>query len=49
MNLAHNKTLFSNRRWWALLIAVSVLLLMSFYAVTDGSHLANNAALSGAD
>ncbi|HID54457.1 MAG TPA: DUF2085 domain-containing protein [Anaerolineae bacterium] len=49
MNLAHNKTLLSNRRWWALLIAVGALLLMGFYAVTDGSHLANNATLSGAD
>ncbi len=49
MNLAHNKTLLSNRRWWALLIAVGALLLMGFYAVTDGSRLANNAALSGAD
>ncbi len=49
MNLAHNKTLLTNRRWWALLIAVGALLLMGFYAVTDGSHLANNAALSGAD
>ncbi|NKQ35464.1 MAG: DUF2085 domain-containing protein [Chloroflexi bacterium] len=41
--------MLSNRRWWALLIAVGALLLMGFYAVTDGSHLANNATLSGAD
>ena len=33
----------------ALFVVLGALLLMGFYAVTDGSHLANNAALSGAD
>lgn len=37
------------RRGWLLLLALSVLLVMAFYAVTDSSHLTHNHVLNGAD
>ncbi len=37
------------RRWGLLGLAAGVLLLMGFYALTDGAHLAQHAVLQGAD